>query len=300
MIAFRYRLKYDSPEELKRVLTEQCEKINLLCQAGELDLHTRIHDIRKSFKRIRAVLKFIRQHVKEEDYKKLNREFRDTAKAYSDIRDHEVFVETWQKLMTPAILRKNRELMEETAGYFIKIRDDYTKQYIHDGQLFRDTISMLKFIEPHITGLAVQENRLADWLPGLQDMYAEGKSWLEQVRQDPENKLSEHEWRKKVVNLKYQTIMLYEIWPSQFRMAGNVLDRLSENLGSAHDLFQLERFINEDTLLSDRVKNSIVMSRIISRRKQLIKRGIELADHFYLEEPDIFYRRIAGYLNLKS
>ena len=107
-------------------------------------------------------------------------------------------------------------------------------------------------------------------------------------------------WRKKVVNLKYQTYMLYEIWPYQFRMAGNVLDRLSESLGSAHDLFQLESFIYGEEQLSSQVKDSFVMRRIISRRKQLIKQGINLAEHFYLEEPEIFHKRMAGYLKLKS
>ncbi|HYX07045.1 MAG TPA: CHAD domain-containing protein [Bacteroidales bacterium] len=300
MISFRYRLKYDSPEELKRVLTEQCEKINLLCLADEQDLHTRIHDIRKSFKRIRAVLKFIRKKVNEDDYKWLNREFRNAAKAYSDIRDHEVFVKTWQKLMTPSSLQKDRKLMENIAGYLIRIRDASTQQSIHEGQLFSDTMHTLQSIEPPVISLDIQENNLVNWLPGLQEMYGEGKSWLEQVRQDPEDKLNEHEWRKKVVNLKYQTYMLYEIWPYQFRMAGNVLDRLSESLGSAHDLFQLESFIYGEEQLSSQVKDSFVMRRIISRRKQLIKQGINLAEHFYLEEPEIFHKRMAGYLKLKS
>ena len=223
MIAFRYRLKYDSPEELKRVLSEQSDKICLLCLADEQDPHARIHDIRKSFKRIRAILKLIRNHVNNDDYKRLNREFRDAARAYSDIRDHEVFVETWQQLMTPSSLRKEKSLMEETAGYLSEIRDTFSEQYLHENQLFQDTVRTLKSIDPAIASLDLKDNRLAAWLPGLQDMYAEGKSWLEQVRQDPENKLNEHEWRKKVVNLKYQTFLLYEIWPYHFSMAGMYL-----------------------------------------------------------------------------
>lgn len=300
MIAFRYRLKYDSPEELKRVLSEQSEKICLMCLADEQDPHARIHDIRKSFKRIRSVLKFIRNNLNNDDYKRLNREFRDAAKAYSDIRDHEVFVETWQQLMTPSYLRKERNLMEETAGYLSGIRDTSSQRYLHDNQLFRETVRTLKSIEPSILSLDIKDKRLAAWLPGLRDMYAEGKSFLELVRGDTGNKLTEHEWRKKVVNLKYQTFLLYEIWPYHFSMAGTVLNRLSEYLGSAHDLFQLENFISEDSRLSGQVKDSFILSRIINRRKQLITKSIDLADHFYLEEPDVFYNRMQGYLKLKS
>src|SRR5947209_6922314 len=53
-----------------------------------------VHEARKHFKKVRAVLRFVRPDIGEKAYRAENALFRDAARPLSEVRDAKIFIET--------------------------------------------------------------------------------------------------------------------------------------------------------------------------------------------------------------
>jgi CHAD domain-containing protein len=94
-----YRLKaHESvPEGIKRIAGEQIERAIKELTDSELDPHESVHQARKRFKKIRGVLRLVREDLGE-IYSDENAWFRDTGRELSAVRDAEAMLETLDKL----------------------------------------------------------------------------------------------------------------------------------------------------------------------------------------------------------
>ena len=102
--------------------------------------------------------------------------------------------------------------------------------------------------------------------------------------------------RKRVKDLWYQLRILRELHPLVTGELADELNIIGQNLGGAHDM----------SLLADRVQKIANDSRTRGearrlsgltevRRKQLEDTAVELANHFYAEQPKHFSERISTY-----
>ncbi len=89
----------DPPAGLRRVMIEQVDRCLALLEQGEADWDTAVHEIRKSCKRVRGVLRLLRGSIGEEIYRMENAVFRDAARPLSPLRDTTVMLETLAQLL---------------------------------------------------------------------------------------------------------------------------------------------------------------------------------------------------------
>ncbi|MCK4751050.1 MAG: CHAD domain-containing protein, partial [Bacteroidales bacterium] len=67
-------------ENIDRILLEQVDYILGHCEGEQEDMHKSIHEIRKSIKRIRAVLRLIREEIGYSTYYRENVFYRDISR----------------------------------------------------------------------------------------------------------------------------------------------------------------------------------------------------------------------------
>jgi hypothetical protein len=77
-------------ENIHRILSEQLDYIEMQSEEEGEQVHKAIHEIRKSMKRIRAVLRLIRDEIGYSDYYRENVFYRDLSRKLSEIRNFEV------------------------------------------------------------------------------------------------------------------------------------------------------------------------------------------------------------------
>ena len=97
------RLKPNKPEgkRAKRIIRHEIDaslqdlsRPNL----GPEELNEVVHDVRKRLKKVRAVLRLIREELGEKTYRRENDRVRESAQPLCDIRDAQVLIETLDKL----------------------------------------------------------------------------------------------------------------------------------------------------------------------------------------------------------
>ncbi len=69
---------------IKKVINDQIDHVIQICSdENKWDIHKFIHEIRKSFKRIRAVLRLVRDEIGYDNYSRENIFYRDTNRKLS-------------------------------------------------------------------------------------------------------------------------------------------------------------------------------------------------------------------------
>src|SRR5215471_10492368 len=95
---FRVQPDESASKAVRRIAREQLGKIRDGVDQQPQGRDEAVHDARKRFKKLRAVLKLIRDAAPEKIYRKENACFRDTARPLSEVRDARVLVEALDEL----------------------------------------------------------------------------------------------------------------------------------------------------------------------------------------------------------
>jgi len=198
------------------------------------NLSSVVHEVRKNFKKIRALLKLIRYSIDNEIYKKENYFFRDLGRILSPARDADVNVETLAKLT-------GRYKNLEQAG-LNKLNEYFEQQSYHKKLYGLKTKNVPNVIKKSLIEFRGRDLPWAD-LPhrfstisgGLEKVYSKGqKKAAKAYKQN--NGEHFHEWRKEAKYLRYHLDFLSVLWPDMMQATENALHDLTDLLGLDHDL----------------------------------------------------------------
>jgi CHAD domain-containing protein len=241
--------------ELSRIAVEQIDAAIGALRAADEDPEKAVHEARKRFKEIRAVLRLARQPLGDR-FAFENQFFRDLGRKLSAARDADAIAGAFDSL-------KDRLHPEAAAVVSNELE-------IRRRQVDRESIMHVE------ASLYEARMRPALWpLPddgfdlireGLKRTYRDGRKALRATTDDPDAH-NFHQWRKRVKDHWYHAQLLEEMLPEGY--VGR-LKRLSRLLGDQHDLAVLgelltadaQKFGGEDVV-------GTVMPEIETKRRQL-------------------------------
>jgi CHAD domain-containing protein len=235
--ARRFRLDRDETVRvgIGRVASGQLELAIGLIDGREGEGPEAIHEARKALKRLRAVLRLCRPWLGEERFRQENSILRDAGRSLSDVRDAQVLVETLDGLGEPVI-------DELPIGTWSTFRD----ALVADAQALEDAGLAGERRANVVTALVGVRERVAVWpLPddagsealaeGLKRVYAKARRARRRAQHDPApEKL--HELRKRTKDVWHAGQLLTEVSPKRIRKLRRRAHRLSDVLGTEHDL----------------------------------------------------------------
>ncbi len=287
-----YRLSRDSPPgEIRRVARGRVESalrhLRSTDPGGRADS---VHEARKDMKKIRAVLRLVREDLGKETFRAENRRYRDAARLLSDSRDSEVLVETVESLVAAH--------PEEAAGAAPLIAG-FEARRDRDRESGGSTIDSR--LERAAQTLEESANRIeswnldeADWqlfAGGLRRTYRDGRRWLEDVESDPSPE-AVHEWRKKVKDLWYQLRLLRNSWEEGLKAPVREIGHLADLLGDYNDLSVL---LDELGGGQDGAPPAGLKEVALERQAELLAGALPLGRRVYAEKPRQFTDRIGAY-----
>ncbi len=281
-------------EALRRIAAEQIEGAIAQLQRKD-DLNEGIHEARKHFKRIRALLRLARDALPAETYLSENRVFRDLGRQLSPVRDSAVCIETLD-------LIRDRCPAQPADGSFLRLRErmvvehravlnDFTRDVQRQESLFHT----LQRARPRANDWILRESEFSLFRGGLRRIYRRGRAEKAAAFARPTTERF-HAWRKRVKYLWHHLHVLQPLWPAQIKVLVRDCDRLADRLGEEHDLAVLVENAAFQGMIDTDVESAEQLLKFVSRERERLRRAaIPLAQRIYVESAGRFVDRIEGY-----
>jgi CHAD domain-containing protein len=289
-----YRLKDDEspPAGLERIaLGCTANALDELRGKGSETFAESVHEARKNLKKLRSVLRLVRDELGDLLYRRENQRFRDAAWLLSGARDAEVKLETIDLLRDGDGEMPTKTTLRKYIGSLESERDGHAAA---DADLERAAT------EIEAGAAAIEDWNLDSdsWelvAPGLSRAYRRGRNRFRDTAADPSSE-NVHEWRKRVKDLWYHLRVLRPIWPELLEETADQTHELADLLGDHHDLAVLaedargrrERFDREEDL-------EALLGAIERRQTKLLDNALALGARLYAEKPKAFVDRLESY-----
>jgi CHAD domain-containing protein len=254
-----------------------------------------VHEARKSFKKVRAVLRLVRPVIGEKTYREENACFRDAGRPLTEVRDAKILIETLDGLAG--------HFQEHVAGRsFAGVRKALQanlravrKRVLDEQDAFAVVAEAVRQARERVKDWADVPDKWSSVGQGLEDVYRRACEAFGGAAADPTvEKL--HEWRKQAKYLRYQLEVLRPLWPERMEELVHEADRMGELLGDDHDLAVLRQMLTDDPgRFGDAGDTEVLLALIDRRRAELEQEAVLLGRRFFLDRPRDFARRLKGY-----
>lgn len=293
-MTFRLQPAEPVPEGIRRIVIEQVDSGIQELTDRRRNPHLAIHSARQRCKRIRAVLRLVRDDLGGH-YGVENQLLRDTARGLSEVRDAEAVIEAIDKLHMHC--DKARE-----AGLARRARRALMKRH---GQVTAGDEGLAARMTQAVASFQQARERVETWPlstqgfdllgPGIQKTYARGRKAFEAAYRKPSD-AGFHETRKRVKYHWYQMRLVQNIWPAWLRAYRGQVKHLSDLLGDDHDLTVLRAILSENPTSLGAARNLDTILTVIDRRQAQLKADAHvLGRRIFSERPENFRRRLGRY-----
>jgi CYTH domain-containing protein/CHAD domain-containing protein len=289
--AYRLKGKEDPAEGMRRIALGRTERaLERLDGVEDDELAAAIHGARKDLKKLRGLLRLVRDQLGEKKFRAENRRYRDAGRLLAGSRDAEV------KLETLAHLRDGSTPLpagaaERWEGMLESERDKRKAADREDDGWMAGAGKAIEKGQRKIRKWPLDVDSWALIGPGLTRSYGEGRRALQAVLAEPSS-ASLHEWRKRAKDLWYQLRILHSAWPEQLGRTVDQTHELTELLGDHHDLALLSEDLRSRDGLGDR---GPFEAAIEQRQEELAEDALAIGRRLYAEKPKAFRRRIERY-----
>ena len=284
-------MPHNAGKRLVEAITKQLEKIEYFSSAENVSPNLAVHEMRKTFKRLRALVRFYIDYPVEfpSDYSTQIKYF---GRSFSIMRESFVNMQIFDriaavdyqiperkiKLVREKLAMKNKLVIEK--GFFEA--EGYLPMQ-NFGKLLSDQLSQFQIGQPSLIQFVKQ----------LEISYLESFELYKQTWSGSDPELM-HELRKKMKRLMYQYDFIRYIHPRYFKSKTFQLNNITEQLGEDHDLYVfLKEVENIDYELTEQefeiTENKVQHLRDLNRVKLFPR-----LKHFYSETPEIFNQKLKG------
>ncbi len=296
-MAFRYRRREPVARGTRRIVRERLSNaIEHLSRDGD-HLHEGIHEARKRFKEIRAVLRLARAGLGDR-YHVENRWYRDTGRSLSATRDAEAALETWEKLRARFPELSDRRGTNQVARRLTARLE----------RIGREQTAAKRPREAVREALPAAYERVSRWpihgtgfevlLEGVGRVYRQGRRSMRNAYATGDD-LQFHEWRKRAKDLWYHTRLLGPIWRDEMKIREIYLKQLSDDLGDDHDLVVFAQVVQDHPRMFGSPDFCAELgSCILLRRQELRSDAYRTGQLLYAEKPGAYVKRMAAYWHL--
>ncbi len=290
-MAFEVRLDHEVCREIRRIAREEIDRaIAALTQAREGRLKG-IHDARKRFKAIRALLRLVAPRMGNA-FRRENRWYRDVARRLASLREAQASLETLDRLesVEDATLRRELEARYEALR----------------AQQFQDADALALLAED----LGRARQRVAGWplagegfeiiASGLRATYRRGRRGFRRALRGA-SATELHEWRKDVKYHRHHLELLVQLWPDVMPGAAATARTLGDLLGDHHDLHELGSLIAKSSgLAKSGDEREALLASAGNQARALEMRSIATGGLVFAEKPGLFVARMGAYWNARS
>ncbi len=281
---------------LQRISLEQLDyAIHALT---DMRIDVGIHEARKALRRVRALLRLVRDPLGDRPYRAENVVLRDAGRLIGGSRDATVMVETvaglaflYRDLLVPGAF-------DVLRGHLLE-RDKLIRRRVSGERL--DEVAVIlhavrdRFAAWPSTGAGTLDDGFATVETGIRRVYRRGRNRMTGAYREGTVEAF-HVWRKRVRYLRFQMTLLDGMWPEVQTRIVTDLRYLADALGAEHDLAELSRLLDEEPeMLPDENARHLLQGLLVRNRTRLQEAAEPVGARLYAEDPAAFSRRLGVY-----
>jgi CHAD domain-containing protein len=293
-MGYRLRPDEEAADGVRRVARGQLDlAADQLAGKGEGDLDTAVHESRKAFKRVRALVRVARDAVGDEAYRRENVVFRDAGRRLSATRDAAVMVETLDdlteryrdELPDDAFSGLREALASEAAAASARLADD-------TGAV-EEVQGALEAARRRVAGWPLDDDGGPEMLePGFERIYRRGRRALKAARKDAGTEQL-HELRKRAKDLWHAAQILRPAAPKEMKKLARRAHALSDLAGDDHDLAVLRAAARERHATLAPGELALLEGLVARRRRRLQRKALARGRRLYARKPRRLARLVA-------
>jgi CHAD domain-containing protein len=282
-LAYSFQPQAGVPQEIKRIAVEELEgAIGSLC-GRRMSRDLAIHDARKHVKKLRALLRLVRDEFGEA-FTPLNTRLRDAGRALSQFRDAIATLETFDSVKDKfAHDVGGRNLAFVRQGLILhKAR---TEERARIEKVMREVPAELLAVRQDVDRWPLVSDGFSAIAAGLKAVYRRGRKAMELARTDPRPE-NFHEWRKRVKDRWYHARLLHGLRKDELDEDKDSLKKLEDRLGMEHNLAVLRTTVEAEPGLYGTTVDITILFELLERyQKELREESLSLGEEIYQEKP---------------
>lgn len=283
-MAFRLRDTEATTPGLRRLARERIDRSLALLQPGR-DPAAGVHDVRKSLKRLRALVRVARDELGEGVYREENAALRETGRRLSGTRDAEVLRAT----LRGVVERHRDELGDRAFGDFAATLDRDAERahaaLVDDPRRVEETRAALTATRVRLDDWPLDEDLPREALaPGLRRIYKRGRRVQRRARRQPTTE-NLHELRKRTKDTWHAAQILRCADPKRMKRLARRAHELADLLGDDHDLAVLAQAAREDRSDLSDAERDLLTGLIERERAELQAEALDGARTVYRRKP---------------
>ncbi len=274
---------------IHRIAVEVIEDIERHLTDGTFDRDTAVHESRKQFKRLRALLRLIRFAAGKELVKLEEAQLREAALRLAEARDSAVLLMTMDKLRDfygeemPAAIYQLIHAQLDAQYQQLRQRDQV------DQGKFAPIVTQVAKSKVRIPTLSMPKNDFAPIAKGARRTYNRARKFAQRLSLDNDPDEAFHEWRKYVKYHYYQLEFLEQTCQPRINARVEKLKALSDLLGDDHDLAVLEdRIAASPHKFGGETTVHLMRSLIDARKRELKRLALQGGKPLFVQPPDDF------------
>ena len=279
-------------ESVRQIMQNRIEA----CRAAlrDDDPHQAIHQARKQLKKIRALVRLVRNTIGADHYQAANAYFRDAARLISDARDATAILETIDHLQTTVDKQREQTLLKKVKRHLGGKKAAITRYSINQDHLLNQVLTALQDAESYYQDWSLPATTdFSAFSGGIKRIYKRGRKAQQKAYRE-QTAEAFHDWRKRVKYLRYQVKLLSPLWPAPLNVLEDELHQLTDYLGDDHDLFVLRQAIAQADLPNNQALHSLYAT-IETQRSTLEQAARPLSEKLYYEKPKRWVKTLAHY-----
>ena len=284
-----------SAEAVRRIGLELIDENLHLLSDQTLDGELAIHEARKNFKRLRALLWLARDEIGADVFRRENDRFRHAALQLAALRDSAVMLMTLDKVRLPDAAAQNDTSFASIRAKLLAWQEEVSSQHLQERDTMAAVVAMLHEARPHFADLPLTQPDFAAFAGGLQRVYRQARRRMQQAYVAGSPELF-HEWRRRVKYLWHQVEFFALLWPAVMAEMARELHHLSTLLGDAHDLVVLrEMLLEQAETYGEEADLPVLLELLAERQTALETAAFPVGQRLFVERPSAFVRRLGIY-----
>lgn len=289
-----FRLKHRAiARELRRLVRNELDAAikRLEAVTGEPD----IHRVRKSIKKVRAIVKLLRAPLGS-SYATENARLRAAGVALAPLRDADAMLQTVEALCERYPNALVPALKEDISHELQRRRRDVRRRSrAMTGQALRK----LELSRETLPGRIADAGEWPSVRSGLVRVYKRSRSTLADLKVQS-SPVAFHAWRRRVKEHWYH-VRLFEAQRSEPRARARRLKELESALGDAHNLALLGKILREKPDRFGGGRTTAIMLGYIEKRQRALRRQALMVGHrMFASKPKKFGKTIAPWWHRRA
>lgn len=281
-------MPHTAGKRLIETIAKQLERVDYFSTAENISPNVAVHEMRKTFKRLRALLKFYTDFP-EEFSPDFARQIKYFGRSLTHMRETYVNLQIFERISSAGTLVPERKIRAAREKFTEKNRVIIERGFLAaEGYLPIQQFIKSMGNQMETSGFEIPSQH--QFASQLQESYQQAFAIYQflTVQSDPE---LVHELRKKLKQLYYQSDFIRYIHPRFFRLKTYHLNNITEHLGEDHDLFIFLTELQAGEYGFSEIELEIIENQVQHLRELNRLKLFPKLKQFFAETPEAFKQK---------